>query len=171
MGLMNTKLTSSVISLFQLEYSRRPSMDQSRRNLDLLFFIDANVSLVSGCLALLSPHGLVAWLSEFGYNHEVHETIRLYGCLKIAVGWILYRVREVDDGRFRRSVCEALCVCYALQSLAVARAQFTDRSTILNWIAIIILSLLCGMYALFRFGRGGNLIKIYELPSSNRDLI
>ena len=55
---------------------------------------------------------------------------RLYGCLRIAVGWILFHVRGVDDGRFRRSVCEALCTCYALQSVAVLRAQFTDKR---NW--------------------------------------
>lgn len=44
------------------------------------------------------------------------------------MGWMLFNVRAVDDGRFRRSVCEALCACYALQSIAVVRAQFTDPS-------------------------------------------
>lgn len=46
------------------------------------------------------------------------------------MGWILLHVRSVDDGRFRRSVCEALCACYALQSAVVLRAQFTDMSNL-----------------------------------------
>ena len=90
----------------------------------------------------------------------------LYGCLRVACGWILWHVRSVDDGRFRRSVCEALCFCYVLQALAVMRAQFTDRHTVLNWVAILILTILSAAYGSFRFRRGGNLIKIYELPSS-----
>ena len=85
----------------------------------------------------------------------------------MACGWILWHIRFVDDGKFRRSVCEALCICYVLQALAVARAQFTDRHTWVNWVAIIIMMMLVYAYASFRFGKGGNLIKIYELPSSN----
>lgn len=94
-------------------------------------------------------------------------TISLYGCLRVATGWILWHIRKVDDGRFRRHVCEALFVCYVLQALAVTRAQFTDRHTILNWMAIGILLALSVAYGSFRFGKGGNLIKIYELPTSS----
>jgi len=67
---------------------------------------------------------------------------------------------------FRRHVCEALFVCYVLQSLAVLRAQFTDRHTYVNWIAMVVLLALSASYGSFRFGKGGNLIKVYELPSS-----
>lgn len=42
---------------------------------------------------------------------------RLYGCLRLACGWILWHVRDVDDGRFRKHICEALFVCYVLQAL------------------------------------------------------
>ncbi len=98
-----------------------------RRQLDNLFLLDATASLVLGGISLLAPHGFIQALSG-GYNHNTHEALRLYGCLRIAVGWILFNVRSVDDGRFRRSVCEALCACYALQSIAVLRAQFTDSS-------------------------------------------
>lgn len=90
----------------------------------------------------------------------------LYGCLRLACGWILWHVRAVDDGRFRRSVCEALCVCYIIQALSVMRAQFTDQHTVVNWLAIIILIILSIAYGSFRFRKGGNLIKIYELPTS-----
>lgn len=121
--------------------------------------------------------------------------IRLYGCLRIAVGWVLFHVRDVDDGRFRRSVCEGLGLCYFLQSLAVLRAQFTDDRnwwvmraskyscnisfrishhvftsyslvpTRINWIAIMFLTTIGTSYVRFRFGKGGDMIKIYELPS------
>jgi hypothetical protein len=98
------------------------------------------------------------------YIYQLH---RLYGCLRLACGWILWHIRQVDDGRFRRHVCEALCVCYGLQALAVTRAQFTDRHTLLNWIAIVLLLALAIAYGSFRFGKKGNLIKVYELPTAS----
>ena len=105
------------------------------------------------------------------YNHDVHEVLRLYGCLRIAFGWVLYNIRSVDDGRFRRSVCEALFCCYVLQSLAVLRAQFTDRANMVNWIAIILLTSIGCCYGRFRFSKSGNLIKVYELPQSDASIM
>lgn len=67
---------------------------------------------------------------------------------------------------FRRRVCESLFCCYVLQALAVLRAQITgdpSRSNI-NWIAFLLLTMLSIAYGSFRFGKGGNLIKVYELP-------
>ena len=75
-------------------------------------------------------------------------------------------MRQVDDGIFRRHVCEALLVCYLLQALAVIRAQFTDRHVFINWIAIMVLLALSFAYGSFRFGKGGHMIKIYELPTA-----
>ena len=102
-------------------------------------------------------------------SHKIID-IRLYGCLRLACGWILWHIRKVDDGLFRRHVCEALFVCYVLQALAVFRAQMTDTSgapAFINIIAILFLLALSVAYGSFRFGEGGNLIKIYELPSSS----
>jgi len=82
------------------------------------------------------------------------------------MGWIIFNIRLVDDGIFRRRVCEALFCCYILQSLAVLRAQFTDRANMINWIAIILLSSIGCCYGRFRFSKNGNLIKVYELPQS-----
>lgn len=139
---------------------------ETRRQLDLLFLIDAVASVIFGLLSLLAPHSIIANLSEKGYNHEAHEMLRLYACLRIAVGWIVLHIRGIDDGRFRRSVCEALCFCYILQAGVVIRAQFTDRRTLVNWVGIVVLLALAFCYGLFRFGNSGNLIKIYELPTS-----
>lgn len=138
----------------------------AREQLDRLFSFDAGFSLIFGSISLLAPHGILTKFSGGFYNHSVHETLRLYGCLRLACGWILWHAREVDDGRFRKHVCEALFVCYVLQALAVMRAQFTDRHTWLNYIAIIVLSILGSAYGSFRFRKGGNLIKIYELPTA-----
>jgi len=138
----------------------------TRKRLDQLFLFDAIASVFLGATSLLAPHGLIRALSG-GYNHNAHEALRLYGCLRIAVGWILFNVRHVENGRFRRSVCEALCACYALQTIAVARAQFTDAGNWINWLAICLLFTTGCMYGNFRFGKGGDLIKIYELPSTS----
>lgn len=139
----------------------------ARKQLDQLFAVDAGCSLVFGVLALLTPHGILTAMSGGIYNHSVHETLRLYGCLRVACGWILWNIRFVDDGLFRRRVCEALFCCYLLQGAAVLRAQLTESSrSSINWIAILILGVLGGAYGSFRFGKGGNLIKVYELPSS-----
>ena len=92
---------------------------------------------------------------------------RLYGCLRLACGWILWHARAVDDGKFRKHICEALFVCYTLQTVAVMRAQFTDRHNFVNWIAIVLMFIMAMAYGSFRFRKGGNLIKIYELPSAS----
>lgn len=91
--------------------------------------------------------------------------VSLYACLRLACGWIVWHVRKVDDGIFRRHVCEALLICYLLQALTVLRAQFTDRRLTVNWVAIALLLSFSSAYASFRFGKGGNLIKVYELPT------
>ena len=70
-------------------------------------------------------------------------------------------------GIFRRHVCEALFCCYILQALATMRAQFTGEHVLINWIAIVILLALSFAYGSFRFGKGGNLIKVYELPTAS----
>ena len=86
------------------------------------------------------------------------------------MGWITFKIRSVDDGRFRRSVCESLCFCYLLQAFAVLRAQFTDRKNAINWIAIVLLIAIGSCYGRFRFGRGGSMIKVYELPQSDKTI-
>ena len=48
----------------------------ARRKLDLLFLLDAGASMVFGFFFVLIPHGLIANLSQNGYNHEAHEALR-----------------------------------------------------------------------------------------------
>ena len=141
-----------------------------RRTLDALFCLDAALSVVSGLLLTFTPHRfllLATVTSATTYSHPTHEALRLYGCLRLAVGWILLKIRHVDDGRFRRGVTEALCFSYVLQSLVVLRAQLTaDSGGWINWLAFLFLAGIAAGYGTFRFGKGGRLIKVYELPTS-----
>jgi hypothetical protein len=57
-----------------------------------------------------------------------------------------------------------------LQALAVLRAQFTDRKNTINWIAIVLLLAIGTCYGRFRFGKGGGMIKVYELPISDKTI-
>lgn len=118
-------------------------------------------------LAFISNLSLLYFLLSFCLCVDFYNTTSLYACLRLACGWILWHARRVDDGLLRRRVCEALLVCYALQALVVLRAQFTDRRLLVNWAAAAVLLALAGCYGRFRFGRGGNLIKIYELPTAS----
>lgn len=148
--------------------SRGETCRDRRRQLDALFLTDANLSMAFGVVALFAPHRMIIYFSSFNnYSHGFHEVLRLYACLRIAVGWMLFHVRRVDDGCFRRSICEAMCACHALQAVSVIRAQFTDRYTVVNWFAMILFLVLGGMYGLFRFGEGGHMIKVYELPHAS----
>jgi cell division protein FtsW (lipid II flippase) len=142
------------------------STNHTRQRLDQIFLLDATVSMVFGWMILLTPHAAIAYAGAAPYQQTTHEALRLYACLRIAMGWILWNVRQVDDGRFRRNLCESLLACYALQALVVLRAQFTDRHVWINWIAIGFLGSIGSCYAWFRFGQQGNLIKVYELPSA-----
>ncbi len=122
--------------------------------------------LTTWCLFFCKSQRASTAISEFN-RPNFH---RLYGCLRIAMGWIIFHIRSVDDGRYRRSVCESLCVCYMLQALAVLRAQFTDRKNTINWIAIVLLLAIGTCYGRFRFGKGGSMIKVYELPISDKTI-
>jgi hypothetical protein len=141
-----------------------------KRQLDKIFLSDAIISLVLGSLSLLTPHDVIKKLNSGSYNHSAHEALRLYGCLRIAVGWMLFHLRSVDDGRFRRSVCEGLAICYALQSLAVLRAQFTVHGNWIHLSGLCFLLIFSFIYFKFRFSKGGDMIKIYELPTSARSI-
>lgn len=141
-----------------------------KRELDKIFLSDAIISLILGSLSLITPHDVIKKLNSGSYNHSAHEALRLYGCLRIAVGWILFHLRNVDDGRFRRSVCEGLGICYALQSIAVVRAQFTEHGNWIHLAGLFFLLTFSFIYLRFRFSKGGDMIKIYELPTSARSI-
>jgi len=58
----------------QQQQLHQQQQQSARRQLDLLFAIDASVSVGFGILSLLAPHGILAHLGA--YNHDVHELLR-----------------------------------------------------------------------------------------------
>ena len=49
---------------------------QAQHTLDRIFLLDSVISILFGCLALVTPHRLIFLVSAGGYNHGVHETLR-----------------------------------------------------------------------------------------------
>jgi uncharacterized protein YjeT (DUF2065 family) len=125
--------------------------------------IHAGVCVVLGVLCVGLPHS--AYSRGAAYSHLAHEYLRLYGCLQLAVGWIVYRCAELTDGRLLRSVSEAFAVCYIAQGLVMARAQFTDPfgHRIEHWIVALMCLLIGALYAVIRFFKK---IKDFDLPRS-----
>mmetsp|Transcript_7493 Transcript_7493/g.6718 ORF Transcript_7493/g.6718 Transcript_7493/m.6718 type:complete len:157 (-) Transcript_7493:43-513(-) len=150
-------------SLFTAHYINRLRIGDGL-DIHLVMQIHSLACMVLGGAALSLPHSLYS--SSMGsYNHMSHEFIRLYGCLTLAVGWLVHRCRSVEDGRLHRNISESFGLCYILQSLAMLRAQFTDPSghSLLHWsIALLFLSI----GTLYLYIRITNKIKYFELPNN-----
>eukprot|EP01035_Chromulina_nebulosa_P017662 gene17662-23249_t len=130
-------------SLFSAHYINRMRIGDGL-DVHLVMQIHSLACMVLGGAALSLPHSLYS--SSMGsYNHMSHEFIRLYGCLTLAVGWLVHRCRSLED--------------------AMLRAQFTDPSghSLLHWsIALLFLSI----GTLYLYIRITNKIKYFELPNN-----
>jgi hypothetical protein len=80
--------------------------------------IHAVICIVIGFGTFILPHGFYS-VKSGGYNHFAHEFIRLYGCLTLAIGYLVWSTRDIKDGRLLRSLSEAFAICYLLQSAAM----------------------------------------------------
>mmetsp|Transcript_12996 Transcript_12996/g.12617 ORF Transcript_12996/g.12617 Transcript_12996/m.12617 type:complete len:183 (-) Transcript_12996:394-942(-) len=122
------------------------------------------VSIFIGLGSLLLPHN---FYSTFGYNHFAHEFIRLYGCLTLGIGYLVWRTREIKDGRLQKAVTETFALCYGLQALAMFRAQLTSPEgySLFHWFIIILFACVSGLYTYSRFSTK---IKSFELPGFER---
>ena len=126
--------------------------------------IHAVISLLLGLISIAIPHRIMV-RDELHYNHIAHEYLRLYGCLHLAVGWIVFKSSEFTDGRLLRCVSEAFSMCYLTQAVVMIRAQFTNPSghRLEHWIVAVI-SLVVGLlYLIIRFFKK---IKDFDLPRS-----
>ncbi|OQR97120.1 hypothetical protein ACHHYP_12671 [Achlya hypogyna] len=140
-------------------------MQEARRQLDLLFVVHATISTVIGGACLLLPHSLaMSALQTPLYGHLVHEMVRLYGALTAAQGWLVWKTRLVSDPIVRKTFCQAYCLCFSLQSLAMLRAQVSspESHSMLNWINILVLAGLGAAYGYFLLFKT---VKAFELPS------
>ena len=62
--------------------------------------IHASVCIIFGVLLFLLPSSVFSTIAS-GYDHMAHEFMRLYGIINVAVGWLVYRLGPVTDGRIR----------------------------------------------------------------------
>ncbi|KAF0716594.1 hypothetical protein DYB37_001930 [Aphanomyces astaci] len=139
-------------------------MNEARRRLDTLFIVHACIAIIIGGACFLLPHSLaVSVLGGSEYGHLVHEVVRLYGALTLAQGWLVWKTRLVGDGLVRKTFCQAYCLCFTLQALALVRAQVSspESHSVLNWINIIVLAGLGTAYGYFIVFKT---IKAFELP-------
>ena len=74
-------------------------------------------------------------------------------------------MRGVGDGRIRRAICEAFCIAYGLQAIALFRAQVVepDSHTVLNTVGCLSFAVLASFYGYCRWFKT---IKVFELPGA-----
>ncbi len=80
-------------------------------------------------------------------------------------GWVVFKVRAVGDGIVRRAICEAFCLAYGLQAVALLRAQLAspESHTLLNLLGCASFATLAGFYGYCRWFKT---IKVFELPGT-----
>lgn len=99
----------------------------ARRRLDAVFAFHAVASLASGAALVAAPHSLVA------AGHAVHATLRVYGALVLAQGWLVYRTRRVTDAFVRKTMCEAYFAAFAISTLVLLRALLASPEDHAGW--------------------------------------
>lgn len=80
---------------------------------------------------------------------------------------MVWRTRLVSDALVRRTFCQAYCVCFLLQALALIRAQLAapENHSALHWFNVLVLSGLGAAYGYFLFFKT---IKAFELPGMDK---
>ncbi|CAI5744683.1 unnamed protein product [Peronospora destructor] len=146
-------------------------MPTIRRQLDRLFAVHMVIAVVMGVLCFLTPHSFMSpILGDASNTHVAHEFVRLYGALTLAQGWMVWRTRLVSDALIRRTFCQAYCICFLLQAMALLRAQVTspESHSMLHWVNILLLGGLGGVYGYFLVFKT---IKAFELPGMDKGLL
>lgn len=138
--------------------------DAKQMDLRDIMRLHAFVSIALGLGTLLLPHTFLGT----GYSHYAHEFIRLYGCLTLSIGWVVWKSQGVKDGRLARALTETFAVSYCLQSLVMLRAQFTNPEghTTLHWLIGAGFGLLGASYTYIRWVKK---IKYFALPDERDD--
>lgn len=96
----------------------------STLDLRIVMRCHALLSIIFGIFTTILPHSI--YNSYSSYNHMTHEYLRLYGVLTLSIGWLVWKIQAVKDGRLAKAVSETFCVCYFLQGLVGVRAQMTN---------------------------------------------
>lgn len=140
-----------------------PLIQRSTKDrIDKLFYIHAICATAIGALAYVLPHLFEFFVLPHGEAFAIranqdsaskleHTTIRLYGALIVAQGWITWHARKTQDAPFRRALVQAYFGCFVLTTLALLRAQLTEGSIFssLNWLNIGLFAFLSSAYGWF----------------------
>jgi hypothetical protein len=139
-------------------------------DIKLIMNFHALMCILIGIPIICLPHRFYEiqnWKGNRVYNHVAHEYLRMYGAVTLVIGWIVWRLRNIDDGRVHRIFCEGFAICYLLQAGIMTRAEYycTEGHSSFH-IGIIITFLVIGiLYGVVRLT--GN-IKTFELPGGSR---
>ena len=123
------------------------------------------ICILLGIGTFLLPHRFYS--NSSGYDHFAHEFVRLYGCLTLGIGYLVWCTKDIKDGRLLRALTETFALSYGLQAIAMLRAQLTSPSghSTLHWCTLSLLICVSGLYTFCRFARK---IKDFELPGFER---
>ena len=109
------------------------------QNLKKIFRLHAIFCILLGGVLFFIPRGFFVTVMEFGtdYDHMQHEYIRLYGVLNVSIGWLIWKLRDVTDGRIGQAIAEAFAVCYVLQFVVMLRCELTSTRTTLLYFFLL----------------------------------
>jgi hypothetical protein len=137
-------------------------------DLKKLFRIHALWLVSVGFFLTFMPHTILHLLMP-KMDHMTHEIYRLYGALNISIGYIVWKLRYIGDGRVvGRLIAETFCVCFALQALVILRAQLTNPAghDFWHWSLALIYTIFAALYGHIRFVKK---IKTFDLPGAHED--
>lgn len=162
---MSSPSTTASINLQDVQ-NKAIKIIKDAKSMDLreIMRLHAFTSIFLGMGTLLLPHSFLG----VGYSHYAHEFIRLYGCLTLSIGWVVWKSQGVKDGRLARALTETFAVSYCLQSIVMLRAQFTNPEghTTLHWIIALGFGFLGISYTYIRWVKK---IKYFALPDERDD--
>ena len=123
------------------------------------------ICIFVGLGTLLLPHRFFS--STTGYNHFAHEFVRLYGCLTLGVGYLVWVTKDIKDAMLLKALTETFAISYGLQAVAMLRAQFSspEGHSYIHWMILLLFICVSGLYSFCRFARK---IKDFDLPGFRR---
>lgn len=83
---------------------------------------------------------------------------------------MVWRTRLVSDALIRRTFCQAYCICFLLQTMALLRAQMTspESHSVMHQVNVVLLGALGILYGYFLVFKT---IKAFELPGMDKGLL
>jgi hypothetical protein len=136
-------------------------------DLQKLFRLHALSLVVVGSFLTFMPHTILQMFMN-KMDHMTHEIYRLYGVLNVSIGYIIWKLRYIGDGRVvGRLIAETFCVCFILQALVILRAQLTNPAghDFWHWMLAVYYIIVGCLYGYIRWVKT---VKVFELPG-NRD--